>query len=67
MPQTKFVLQENDIPTHWCNIVANMPSPLAPVLGPEAVEPSSSPTLTRGEYAQGRGLRSCLANFHDSF
>jgi len=35
MPQTKFILQENDIPTHWYNVVADMPNPPAPVLGPD--------------------------------
>ncbi len=35
MPQTKFLLDESDIPTHWYNIVADMPNPPAPVLGPD--------------------------------
>ena len=35
MPQTKFILQENDIPTHWYNVVADMPNPPEPVLGPD--------------------------------
>jgi len=35
MTQTKFVLQEKDIPTHWYNIVVDMPNPPAPVLGPD--------------------------------
>ena len=35
MPQTKFILQESDIPTHWYNVVADMPNPPAPVLGPD--------------------------------
>ena len=33
MPQTKFILQESDIPTHWYNVVADMPNPPAPVPG----------------------------------
>ncbi len=33
--QTKFLLGENDIPTHWYNIAADLPSPPAPVLGPD--------------------------------
>jgi len=35
MPQTKFILQESDIPTHWYNVMADMPNPPAPVLGPD--------------------------------
>ncbi len=35
MPQTKFLLPESDIPTHWYNIVADMPNAPAPVLGPD--------------------------------
>ena len=35
MPQTKFLLSENDIPTHWYNIVPDLPSPPEPVLGPD--------------------------------
>jgi tryptophan synthase beta chain len=31
---TKILLEENDIPTHWYNIVADMPNPPAPPLGP---------------------------------
>lgn len=35
MPQTKFWLPESDIPTHWYNVVADMPNAPAPVLGPD--------------------------------
>ncbi|GAA5786334.1 tryptophan synthase beta chain [Chitiniphilus shinanonensis] len=35
MQQTKFWLPESDIPTHWYNIVADMPNPPAAVLGPD--------------------------------
>ncbi len=35
MAQTKFLLDENDIPTHWYNVVADMPTPPAPPLGPD--------------------------------
>ena len=35
MAQTKFLLDESDIPTHWYNIVADMPNAPAPVLGPD--------------------------------
>ena len=35
MPQTKFLLDERDIPTHWYNVVADMPNPPTPPLGPD--------------------------------
>ena len=35
MPQTKFLLDESDIPTHWYNVVADMPNPPTPPLGPD--------------------------------
>lgn len=35
MSQTKFLLDEKDIPTHWYNVVADMPNPPAPPLGPD--------------------------------
>lgn len=35
MAQTKFLLDEKDIPTHWYNVVADMPNKPAPVLGPD--------------------------------
>ncbi|MEA2094253.1 MAG: TrpB-like pyridoxal phosphate-dependent enzyme [Pseudomonadota bacterium] len=33
MSQTKVILEESDIPTHWYNVVADMPNPPAPPLG----------------------------------
>ncbi len=33
--QTKVVLPESDIPTHWYNVIADMPNPPAPYLGPD--------------------------------
>ena len=33
--QTKIQLTESDIPTHWYNVVADMPNPPAPPLGPD--------------------------------
>ncbi len=33
--QTKIILEEKDIPTHWYNVVADMPNPPAPPLGPD--------------------------------
>ena len=32
---TKILLQEADIPTHWYNVMADMPNPPAPPLGPD--------------------------------
>ena len=32
---TKILLEEHEIPTHWYNIVADMPNPPAPSLGPD--------------------------------
>lgn len=35
MSDTKILLDEADIPSHWYNVVADMPNPPAPVLGPD--------------------------------
>src|SRR5690348_18281522 len=35
MPQVKYTLDESDIPRHWYNVVADMPHPPAPPLGPD--------------------------------
>src|SRR5882724_7429524 len=35
MPTTKFLLDESEIPTHWYNVVADLPTPPAPPLGPD--------------------------------
>ena len=35
MAQTKILLDENEIPTHWYNVVADMPNAPAAVLGPD--------------------------------
>jgi tryptophan synthase beta chain len=37
--QTKFLLGENQIPTHWYNVVADLPAPPAPVLHPGTMKP----------------------------
>jgi len=36
---TKFLLNENQIPTHWYNIMADLPEPLPPPLHPGTGEP----------------------------
>jgi len=35
MLQTKIILEESEIPTHWYNVVADMPNPPVPPLGPD--------------------------------
>jgi tryptophan synthase beta chain len=43
--QTKFVLGEDRIPTHWYNIIPDMPGPLAPTLHPGTLKPLTPPDL----------------------
>jgi len=33
--RTKILLKESEIPTHWYNVVADMPNPPAPPMGPD--------------------------------
>jgi pyridoxal-phosphate dependent TrpB-like enzyme len=35
MLETKILLEENEIPTHWYNVVADMPNKPSPPLGPD--------------------------------
>ncbi len=37
--QTKFLLPESQIPTHWYNVIADLPAPPAPVLHPGTLQP----------------------------
>ncbi len=37
--QTRFILNQTDLPTQWYNINADMPVPPAPVLNPQTLEP----------------------------
>ncbi|MBI4497960.1 MAG: TrpB-like pyridoxal phosphate-dependent enzyme, partial [Chloroflexi bacterium] len=39
MDETKILLSEADLPTHWYNIVADLPEPPAPVLHPGTGQP----------------------------
>jgi tryptophan synthase beta chain len=39
MDATKILLSENQIPTHWYNVVADLPAPPAPVLPPGTKQP----------------------------
>jgi len=43
MEQTKFVLTEKEMPTHWYNIQADLPEPLPPLLHPVTKEPTRLP------------------------
>ena len=45
MSQTKFLLDESEIPTHWYNVVADMPNPPTPPLGPDG-QPVGPEALT---------------------
>ncbi len=37
--ETKYLLGENQIPTHWYNVIADLPAPPAPVLHPATLKP----------------------------
>ncbi len=37
--QTKFLLSENQIPTHWYNVIPDLPGPMSPVLHPGTRQP----------------------------
>ncbi len=37
--QTKFLLGENQIPTHWYNVIPDLPGPMSPVLHPGTGKP----------------------------
>jgi tryptophan synthase beta chain len=43
--QTKILLPENQIPTHWYNVIADLPAPPAPVLHPVTLKPVTPPDL----------------------
>jgi tryptophan synthase beta chain len=43
--QTKFLLPESQIPTHWYNVIADLPAPPAPVLHPGTLKPVTPPDL----------------------
>src|SRR5450759_140651 len=38
-PQTRFILNESDLPKFWYNAVADSPVPMPPVLNPMTKEP----------------------------
>jgi len=37
--QTKYLLSENQIPTHWYNVIPDLPGPMSPVLHPGTRQP----------------------------
>ena len=39
MAETKVVLTEKDLPTHWYNLQADLPFPLPPVIHPGTRQP----------------------------
>jgi tryptophan synthase beta chain len=39
MERTKFILNENEVPTSWYNILADLPEPMPPVLHPGTGKP----------------------------
>jgi tryptophan synthase beta chain len=43
--QTKYLLGENQIPTHWYNVIADLPAPPAPVLHPGTKQPVTPPDM----------------------
>jgi tryptophan synthase beta chain len=61
---TKFLLSERDLPTHWYNILPDLPSPLPPPLhpgthqpiGPEALQPLFPMELILQEVSQERQI-----------
>ena len=44
--QTKFILGEDRIPTHWYNIIPDLPGPLAPVFSPQTMKPATPEELS---------------------
>ena len=43
---TKFLLTEDELPSHWYNILADVPEPLGAFLSPRTLEPLTPPDLT---------------------
>ncbi len=43
--ETKYLLGENQIPTHWYNVIPDLPGPPAPVLHPGTGKPVTPPDL----------------------
>jgi len=43
--QTKYLLPETSIPTHWVNVMADLPGEPLPPLSPQTLEPAGPPDL----------------------
>ena len=43
---TRFTLSQADIPTHWYNILADMPEPMPPPLHPGTKQPVTLEDMT---------------------
>ncbi len=46
MSETKIYLSEKEIPSHWYNIMADMPNIPKPPLNPQTLQPAGPPDLT---------------------
>src|ERR1700755_3029201 len=46
MSQTKYVLGEDAIPTHWVNLLPDLPGDPVPPLNPQTGQPAGPPDLT---------------------
>ena len=46
MKPIKYLLPESDIPTHWYNIHADLPEPMAPPLHPGTKQPATAEDMT---------------------
>jgi tryptophan synthase beta chain len=44
--ETKILLAESDIPTHWVNLMPDLPAPPAPPLRPDTLEPAGPDDLS---------------------
>jgi len=42
----KFLLGERDIPTHWVNLLPELPGEPLPPLNPQTLQPAGPPDLT---------------------
>lgn len=45
MEQIKYNLEENQIPTHWYNVLADLPEPMEPPLNPQTKQPAGPEDL----------------------
>ncbi len=46
MPQTKFMLDEKDMPTAWYNVLPDLPEPMQPGLSPKTGKPATPADLS---------------------